>query len=77
MGAVALIICMADHVKPETAEAIAQLWKEVKPTAIDESSKAAINCRVVFKDNGFDDNNDKTNVLQILRQQGITNVMSI
>jgi len=77
MGAGALIVCMADHVKPETAEAITQLWKEVKPTAIDESSKAAINCRVVFKDNGFDDNNDKTNVLQILKQHGIDNVVTI
>jgi len=77
MGAGALIVCMADHVKPEAAEAIAQLWKEVKPTAIDESSKAAINCRVVFKDNGFDDNNDKTNVLQILKQHGIDNVVTI
>ncbi|AGY52759.1 Type III restriction-modification system StyLTI enzyme mod [Bacteroidales bacterium CF] len=77
MGAGALIVCMADHVKTEAAEAIAQLWKEVKPTAIDESSKAAINCRVVFKDNGFDDNNDKTNVLQILKQHGIDNVVSI
>lgn len=77
MGAGALIVCMADHVKPEVAEAIAQLWKEVKPTTIDESSKAAINCRVVFKDNGFDDNNDKTNVLQILKQHGIDNVVTI
>lgn len=77
MGAGALIVCMADHVKPEVAEAIAQLWKKVKPTAIDESSKAAINCRVVFKDNGFDDNNDKTNVLQILKQHGIDNVVTI
>lgn len=77
MGAGALIVCMADHVKPEAAEAIAKLWKEVKPTAIDESSKAAINCRVVFKDKGFDDNNDKTNVLQILKQHGIDNVVTI
>jgi len=77
IGAGALIVCMADHVKPEVAEAIAQLWKEVKPTAIDEPSKAAINCRVVFKDNGFDDNNDKTNVLQILKQHGIDNVVTI
>lgn len=77
MGAGALIVCMADHFKPEVAEAIAQLWKAVRPTAIDESSKAAINCRVVFKDNGFDDNNDKTNVLQILKQHGIDNVVTI
>lgn len=77
IGAGALIVCMADHVKPEVAEAIAQLWKEVKPTAIDESSNAAIKCRVVFKDNGFDDNNDKTNVLQILKQHGIDNVVTI
>ena len=77
MGAGALIVCMADHVKPEVAEAIAQLWKDVKPTAVDESSKAAINCRVVFKDNGFDDNNDKTNVLQILKQHGIDNIVTI
>ena len=77
MGAGALIVCMADHIHPEVAEAIAQLWKEVKPTAIDESSKAAIGCRVVFKDNGFDNNNDKTNVLQILKQHGIDNVVSI
>ncbi|MDP3451502.1 MAG: site-specific DNA-methyltransferase [Bacteroidales bacterium] len=77
MGAGALIVCMADHIKPETAEAIAQLWKEVKPTAIDESAKTAINCRVVFKDNGFDDNNDKTNVLQILKQHGIDNIVTI
>ncbi|MHC1780437.1 MAG: site-specific DNA-methyltransferase [Bacteroidales bacterium] len=77
MGAGALIVCMADHVKPEVAEAIAQLWKEVKPTAIDESSKVAINCRVVFKDNGFDDNNDKTNIFQILKQHGIDNVVTI
>ena len=77
MGAGALIVCMADHVKPEVAEAIAQLWKDVKPTAVDESSKAAINCRVVFKDNGFEDNNDKTNVLQILKQHGIDNVVTI
>ena len=77
MGAGALIVCMADHIKPEVAEAIARLWKEVKTKAIDESSKAAINCRVVFKDNGFDDNNDKTNVLQILKQHGIDNVVTI
>ena len=77
MGAGALIVCMADHVKPEVAEAIAKLWKEVKPTAIDESSKAAINCRVVFKDNGFGDNKDKTNVLQILKQHGIDNVVTV
>ncbi|PKO98153.1 MAG: site-specific DNA-methyltransferase [Bacteroidetes bacterium HGW-Bacteroidetes-8] len=77
MGAGALIVCMADNIKPETAEAIAQLWKKVKPTAIDESSKAAINCRVVFKDNGFDDNNDKTNIFQILKQHGIDNVVTI
>ena len=77
MGAGALIVCMADHIKPEVAETIAQLWKEVKPTAVDEASKAAINCRVVFKDNGFDDNNDKTNVLQILKQHGIDNVVTI
>ncbi len=77
MGAGALIVCMADHIKPEVAEAIAQLWKKVKPTAIDESSKTAINCRVVFKDNGFDDNNDKTNVLQILKQHGIDHVVTI
>ena len=77
MGAGALIVCMADHIKPEVAEAIAQLWKDIKPNAIDESSKSAINCRVVFKDNGFDDNNDKTNVLQILKQHGIDNVVTI
>ncbi len=77
MGAGALIVCMADHVKPETAEAIAQLWKKVKPNALDESANTVINCRVVFKDNGFDDNNDKTNVLQILKQHGIDNVVTI
>lgn len=77
MGAGTLIVCMADHIKPDTAEAIVKLWEEVRPKAIDESSKTAINCRVVFKDNGFDDNNDKTNVSHILKQHGIDNVVTI
>ena len=67
VGAGALFVCLADGVTTKVAEYIGTKKQELKPAV----------CRVVFKDNGFATDVDKTNVMQTLRQFGIEEVRSI
>ena len=72
MGAGSLIVCLADNLSTTVAEGIGKLYKEVSPEGIDG------NCRVVFKETGFNGSDEvKTNTLLILKQHGITNVASV
>lgn len=72
MGAGSLIVCLADNLTTEVAEGIGKLYKEVKPDGVDG------NCRVVFKDSGFDGSDEvKTNTMLILKQHGILNIASV
>ncbi|QNM84915.1 site-specific DNA-methyltransferase [Polaribacter pectinis] len=67
VGAGALLVCLADNITVAVAEGIAELKKELNPEI----------CRVVFKDNGFKDSAEKTNVMQKLKQHNIEEVRSI
>ncbi|WP_298939764.1 site-specific DNA-methyltransferase [uncultured Dysgonomonas sp.] len=72
MGAGSLIVCLADSLSTAVADGIGKLYKEVSPEGIDG------NCRVVFKEAGFNGSDEvKTNTLLILKQHGITNVASV
>lgn len=72
MGAGSLMVCLADNLSTTVAEGIGKLYKEVSPEGIDG------NCRVVFKEAGFDGSDEvKTNTLLILKQHGITNVATV
>ena len=72
MGTGSLIVCLADNLTTDVAEGIGKLYEEVSPEGI------AGNCRVVFKDSGFNGSDEvKTNTLLILKQHGITNVASV
>lgn len=72
MGAGSLIVCLADSLSTAVADGIGKLYKEVSPEGVDA------NCRVVFKEAGFDGSDEvKTNTLLILKQHGITNVATV
>jgi adenine-specific DNA-methyltransferase len=67
VGLGALIVCLSDKITVAVAEGIAKLKEELQPET----------CRVVFKDNGFTDSAEKTNVMQKLKQHQIEEVRSI
>lgn len=72
MGAGSLIVCLADSLSTAVADGIGKLYKEVSPEGVDA------NCRVVFKEVGFNGSDEvKTNTLLILKQHGITNVATV
>lgn len=72
MGAGSMIVCLADNLTPDVAEGIGKLYKEVSPEGIEG------NCRVIFKDAGFNGSDEvKTNTMLILKQHGIINVASV
>ncbi|WP_446785147.1 site-specific DNA-methyltransferase [Macellibacteroides fermentans] len=72
MGAGSLIVCLADSLSTAVADGIGKLYKEVSPEGVDA------NCRVVFKEAGFNGSDEvKTNTLLILKQHGITNVATV
>ena len=72
IGAGSLIVCLADNLTSDIAEGIGKMHKEVSPDGIDS------NCRVVFKDSGFNGSDEvKTNTILILKQHGILNVASV
>lgn len=72
MGAGSLIVCLADNLTSDVAEGIGKLFEEVSPDGVD------VNCRVVFKDSGFNGSDEvKTNTMLILKQHGIFNVTSV
>lgn len=72
MGAGSLIVCLAESLSTAVADGIGKLYKEVSPEGVDG------NCRVVFKEAGFNGSDEvKTNTLLILKQHGITNVATV
>lgn len=62
-----LMICLDDEITTEVAKAILAKIKELSP----ESS------RVVFKDNGFKTDSNKTNIKEILKSGGIEEFITI
>lgn len=67
LGLGALIICFSNKITLELAEGIGALKNKLAPEI----------CRVVFRDNGFTDDNIKTNSIQILKQFGINEIKSL
>jgi len=67
IGAGSLFICLDDDIKKEVADFIASRKKDLNPEVT----------RVVFKDNGFKNDSVKTNILQILKRNGIDEIMSV
>ena len=62
-----LFVCVGNAITTAIAEAIGQ-WKEaLQPT----------NCRVLFSDNGFANDVEKTNSIQILKRFGINEINSL
>jgi len=62
-----LMICLDNEITTNVANEIARLKEDLKPEVI----------RVVFKDNGFQDDSVKTNTKEILRNAGIDEIVSI
>ena len=72
MGAGSLIVCLAESLSTAVADGIGKLYKEVSPEGV------IGNCRVVFKEAGFNGSDEiKTNTMLILKQHGITNVATV
>jgi len=62
-----LIVCLDDGITSEVVEGIGKLKQELDSETT----------RVVFKDAGFEDDNVKTNAIQMLKQYGVDDVKSI
>ncbi len=67
VGYGALMICLDNEITTDVANEIVRLKNDLKPEVI----------RVVFKDNGFQDDSVKTNTKEILRNAGIDEIVSI
>jgi len=67
IGYGALMICLDQEITTEVANQIVRLKEELKPEVM----------RVVFKDNGFQDDSAKTNTKEILRNAGIEEIVSV
>lgn len=67
IGFGALIICLDDEITLEVVNGIVDLKNELTPETT----------RVVFKDNGFKTDSVKTNTIEILKRNNITEIMSI
>ena len=67
VGMGALVICLNDHVTRDIAEDVLKIKEELSPDVI----------RVVFKDNGFESDADKTNVKEILRNNEVDEFITI
>lgn len=61
IGMGALMICLDDHITTEVAEGMVSLHRELSPET----------WRVVFKDNGFEDDSAKVNIKEILKLAGL------
>lgn len=61
IGMGALMICLDDHITTEVAEGMVDLHRELSPET----------WRVVFKDNGFEDDSAKVNIKEILKLAGL------
>lgn len=67
IGFGALIICLDDNLTSDLASEIIKLKDELSPEVM----------RVVFKDNGFASDSDKTNIKETLKTQGIEEFVTI
>ncbi len=67
IGFGALIICLDDEITLEVVNGIVDFKNELTPETT----------RVVFKDNGFKTDSVKTNTIEILKRNNITEIMSI
>ena len=67
VGIGALMICLDNEITIEVAQEIVRLKAELSPEVM----------RVVFKDNGFKDDSAKTNTKEILRTNGVDEIVSI
>jgi adenine-specific DNA-methyltransferase len=67
VGLGALIICLDNEITTEVAQEIVKLKAKLSPEVM----------RVVFKDNGFKDDSAKTNAKEILRTNGVDEIVSI
>jgi len=63
----ALVICLNNYVTRDIADDILKIKEDLSPDII----------RVVFKDNGFESDSDKTNVKEILRNNGVDEFITI
>jgi len=71
IGFGSLVCCLDNDIDTDTVEKIAELKKQF------ETDFGLENMRVVFKDSSFKDSVVKTNALQILKQNGINEVVSV
>ncbi len=62
-----LICCLSRSISLDTVRGIGKLKEEINPGS----------CRVVFMDNGFENDVVKTNAMQILKKHGIEEIRSI
>lgn len=67
IGFGALFICLSDNIDSTIAEYISDKKNELEPEVT----------RAVFKDNGFIDDSTKTNIIQILKRNGINEIISV
>ena len=67
IGGGALLVYLGDDANTEIAQQIINWAQEL----------GAINPQAVFKDNGFNNSQDKVNTLQVLKSNNITDVWSI
>jgi len=67
VGMGSLVICLNNHVDREVAEDILKIKEKMSPDVI----------RVVFKDNSFESDSDKTNVKEILRNNEVDEFITI
>ena len=71
IGFGSLVCCLDNDIDTNIVEKIAELKKQF------ETDFGLENMRVVFKDSSFKDSVVKTNSLQILKQNGINEVVSV
>ena len=62
-----LMICLDDNLTIDVADGIIKLKEELKPESI----------RVVFKDNGFNSDSNKTNIKEILKAGGVEEFVTV
>lgn len=67
VGMGSLVICLNNHVTREVADDVLKIKENLSPDVI----------RVVFKDNGFESDSDKTNVKEILRNNEVDEFITI
>ena len=67
VGRGALVICLDERIETQIAEEIVTLKKDLTPEVM----------RVVFRDSGFTDDSTKTNIKEILRTNGVDEIVSI